>query len=268
MPPRRDREIERTRRDILDAAARAFARSSFIDATMQDIAKEAGYTAASLYTYFRSKQEIFLGLLELLNEDFLATYDEQLPESLTFGQRLEILLHRQFEIADRRRDAFLVFLSVRSSPQMLQAAWGSQPASEWKKVTDMTMEVFVKRLAHWISDVGKGTSIGPRDPTDLAHFLMGIVHSSFTRWLRGGAVDRLANQAQLLVDMFLHGAMGSAQGLPRAEHESSAGGAAEAAPANARRVAVKAPAHRAASGEAALPAARAPKRGVRARRRS
>jgi len=36
---------------------RAFVEIGVHDATMQDIAREAGYTAASLYTYFRSKQE-------------------------------------------------------------------------------------------------------------------------------------------------------------------------------------------------------------------
>jgi AcrR family transcriptional regulator len=233
--PRRDREIERTRRDILDAAARAFARSGFVDATMQDIAREAGYTAASLYTYFRSKQEIFIGLMELLNEEFLATYDEKLPESLTFGQRLEIFIRRQFEVADRRRDAFLVFLSIRSSPQTFQAAWGSQPASEWKKATDMVTGVFLQRLARWITDVGKSTSIGPRDPLDLAHFLMGIIHSAFTRWLIGGAMDRLTDQATPLVNLFLYGAMGSAPDAPRVERESSATSAAEPDEASAKR---------------------------------
>lgn len=233
--PRRDREIERTRRDILDAAARAFARSGFVDATMQDIAREAGYTAASLYTYFRSKQEIFIGLMELLNEEFLATYDEKLPESLTFGQRLEILIRRQFEVADRRRDAFLVFLSIRSSPQTFQAAWGSQPASEWKKAMDMATGVFLQRLVQWITDTGKSTSIGPRDPLDLAHFLMGIVHSAFTRWLIGGAVDRLTEQATPLVNLFLYGAMGSAPDASRATGEASATRAAESNGAPAKR---------------------------------
>jgi len=46
--PRRAREIARTRQDILEAAARAFARNGYQAVTMQEIAREAGYTAASL----------------------------------------------------------------------------------------------------------------------------------------------------------------------------------------------------------------------------
>src|SRR5262249_37634745 len=159
----------------------------------------------------------------------------------------------------------LVFLSVRSSPQMFQAAWGSQPGPEWKKVMERTLELFVKRLARWIVEVSKGTSIGPRDPMDLAYFLVGIIHSSFTRWLLGGAAGRLTNQAQRLVDMFLYGAMGRAQGLPHAEPE---GTGAEGASSAVRRAAGKAPGSSAASGKGALPAARTPKRQGRTRRRS
>jgi len=45
-PQRREREIARTREDIVEAASRAFVQIGVRDATMQDIAAEAGYTAA------------------------------------------------------------------------------------------------------------------------------------------------------------------------------------------------------------------------------
>jgi AcrR family transcriptional regulator len=57
-PRRQQRNIARIREDIVEAAARAFSRHGHRRVTMQDIAREAGYTAASLYTYFRSKKEI------------------------------------------------------------------------------------------------------------------------------------------------------------------------------------------------------------------
>ena len=41
-PQRREREIARTREDIVDAASRAFVEIGVHDATMQDIAAEAG----------------------------------------------------------------------------------------------------------------------------------------------------------------------------------------------------------------------------------
>jgi AcrR family transcriptional regulator len=202
----------RTRHDILDAAARAFARSGFVDATMQDIAREAGYTAASLYTYFRSKQEIFEGLVDLLTEEFLATFDERLPLGLTFAQQLEILLRRQLELADRRRDAFTVFLTVHSSPQLFNAAYGAQPARGRKKAPGTGMDLYDLRLTEWIREVGQSTDIGPHDPADLACSFVGIAHAFFLRGLRGSSGDRLADRTRLIVDLFLNGAMGGSAG--------------------------------------------------------
>jgi len=49
------------------------------DATMQDIAREAGYTAASLYTYFRSKQEIVEAVMDQLTTEFLQVFEQPLP---------------------------------------------------------------------------------------------------------------------------------------------------------------------------------------------
>lgn len=48
---------------ILEAAQRVFERESLEKASMRAIAKEAGYTAATLYFYFSSKEEIYGQLL-------------------------------------------------------------------------------------------------------------------------------------------------------------------------------------------------------------
>jgi AcrR family transcriptional regulator len=75
-PQRREREIARTREDIVEAANRAFVEVGVHDATMQDIAREAGYTAASLYTYFRSKQEIVEAVMDQLTTEFLQVFEQ------------------------------------------------------------------------------------------------------------------------------------------------------------------------------------------------
>jgi AcrR family transcriptional regulator len=56
---RKERAQALARQDILDAALRAFARRGYADTKMSDIAAEAGFTAASLYTYFPGKRELF-----------------------------------------------------------------------------------------------------------------------------------------------------------------------------------------------------------------
>lgn len=52
------RKSEATRRRILDAAARVFARRGYADTRLSDIAAEAGTFAGSIYYYFESREEL------------------------------------------------------------------------------------------------------------------------------------------------------------------------------------------------------------------
>jgi TetR/AcrR family fatty acid metabolism transcriptional regulator len=47
---------------ILDAALKVFAEKGFYTARLEDIAAEAGFSKASLYTYYNDKEAIFLNL--------------------------------------------------------------------------------------------------------------------------------------------------------------------------------------------------------------
>ena len=59
---RRRRKVDRTRADLLDAAARVFAARGFEGASVDDVAAEAGYTKGAVYAHFGSKRELFLAV--------------------------------------------------------------------------------------------------------------------------------------------------------------------------------------------------------------
>jgi AcrR family transcriptional regulator len=59
---RRQRRIERRKREILAAAARVFARKSYANATTKEIADEADIAEGTLYNYFGGKREILLAI--------------------------------------------------------------------------------------------------------------------------------------------------------------------------------------------------------------
>jgi AcrR family transcriptional regulator len=55
---------DRTRGQLLDAAARVFADRGLDGATVDDVAAIAGYTKGAVYAHFGSKDELFLAMLE------------------------------------------------------------------------------------------------------------------------------------------------------------------------------------------------------------
>ena len=60
--------IAARRNQILDAATKVFAEKGFHRATIKDIARVAGIADGTIYTYFASKTDVLLAILNRLNE--------------------------------------------------------------------------------------------------------------------------------------------------------------------------------------------------------
>jgi TetR/AcrR family transcriptional regulator len=60
---RKERERNRRRNDIIDAAEKVFMTKGFENATMDDVAEEAEFSKGTLYTYFQSKNELCLSIV-------------------------------------------------------------------------------------------------------------------------------------------------------------------------------------------------------------
>ncbi len=61
----------RTRRALLDAAARTFARKGFAGASVEEIAETAGYSIGAVYSNFGGKEEMFVELLSTRAGDMI-----------------------------------------------------------------------------------------------------------------------------------------------------------------------------------------------------
>jgi AcrR family transcriptional regulator len=55
---------EHTRSSLMDAAGRVFARRGLHQASIDDVAEAAGFTKGAFYANFRSKEELFLAMLD------------------------------------------------------------------------------------------------------------------------------------------------------------------------------------------------------------
>ena len=60
----RGRDAERTRREILEVAAREFADRGFAGGRVDEIARQTRTTKRMLYYYFGSKEQLFVAVLE------------------------------------------------------------------------------------------------------------------------------------------------------------------------------------------------------------
>ena len=199
---RRLRAVARTREDILDAAVQAFARTGYQSVTMRDIAREAGYTAAALYTYFENKQEILGALVKVVIDEFLGAVGEPLPSGLGFRQRVELLVRRIVEQMERRRDFFLLFLSMAQANQHPRPTKGHPDPIR-------TMKKAHARLVRWFAENASSRELGGHAPEDVARFLTGLIQSFMGDWVvQGTPPGQFMRRASLILDLFLNGVSG------------------------------------------------------------
>jgi AcrR family transcriptional regulator len=96
---------QRTRKALLDAAARVFVRRGFQGSSVEEITAEAGYTRGAFYSNFSSKNELFVELLhDRVYRRYTAMYEEGLDHpgrAPTLRQAGEMLAAIQARGEDR-----------------------------------------------------------------------------------------------------------------------------------------------------------------------
>ena len=91
---RKKREKQRRREDILLAAEKIFTSEGFKETNMDQIANDAGFSKATIYQYFKSKEDLYLAVCakayQKLN-NLLHNKAEQLGEKFTFESASQVL---------------------------------------------------------------------------------------------------------------------------------------------------------------------------------
>ncbi|MGC1397395.1 TetR/AcrR family transcriptional regulator, partial [Candidatus Binatus sp.] len=98
--------VKARRRQIFLAACRVLARKSFHEASVKELALEAGLAAGSIYLYLDSKDEI----IPLIAESMVAEFVEMLPairERTVGDPRRELIevMRAILDVIDRYREA-------------------------------------------------------------------------------------------------------------------------------------------------------------------
>lgn len=191
---RRAGQVEAARAGILAAAARVFLRDGFQRATMRGIAKEAGYTASSLYTYFPSKEALFRDLRESLKRRGFDIFERPMPSGLDFAQCLEMVTLRLIELAREMKEALLLYV----------VADAQLPDETLAERLQHTKELH-ERVADWIARSATEAELRGHDPMDIAAAFYALVDSQLGRALEGGELDeaRLARGLDLVRDYIL-----------------------------------------------------------------
>src|ERR1700690_3720962 len=101
----RPRHAER-REQLLNVAKSLFAERGFQSTTMDDIAKEAGFTKPILYQYFESKTELYREIVNQTAGKLLDSLRSAVAEVESPRSKIEVAFRVYFEMVVSETDAF------------------------------------------------------------------------------------------------------------------------------------------------------------------
>lgn len=201
---RKEREKEQRREEILAAAQEVFFRKGLVPATMDEIAEKAELSKATLYLYYKRKEDLFLAVamrgLEILEENFRLVFERALTPVPTLLLFIDVL----DQFFESQRDYFRLFSFFQTptfhndvSPELRESALSANQRI-WTMVTGV--------LSRGIEE---GVIRKDLDPTDLAIIswtsttaLMARIDTELEKWKEKMGVDlhrtlRIANRLLL-----------------------------------------------------------------------
>jgi AcrR family transcriptional regulator len=192
--PRKETQLDHIRQDILRAAARAASQVGLGSVTMRDIAREAGYTVGTLYSYFENKAAIETGMVAQLSDMILSSLKVPVPTGLNFQQKVELLAHRQLSTAEEWRDGLFAIMMV-------------VPGLASTIAQDTTSGV-VTAFSAWLDANATPEDVGSRESLEVALFYFGVLEVVLTSAMARKYEGALCELLPRIMSLFFHGLSG------------------------------------------------------------
>ena len=116
MPSKQELRSEETKKSILHAASKLFAKNGYDHVTMREIAKEAGCSHTTIYIYFKDKE----ALLHKLSMPVLQDLKEKmgtisLTSNITSEEKLKEISREYIYFCHLNRSMYTIFISAKSA---------------------------------------------------------------------------------------------------------------------------------------------------------
>jgi AcrR family transcriptional regulator len=162
---------------VVDAARRIFSRLGYAAASVEEIAKEAGVGKGTIYSNFKSKEEVFatvlVGDLEYLTNQMI----EGMSAARTFEERLTVFLNQRLPHLERNKDFARICFAEFESRSSHSALTAQGIDKLFFRGVDFMRQCLEQAIAE-----GEVRAV-PVVPAALSIFA--LAHAFFERHLRG-----------------------------------------------------------------------------------
>lgn len=197
---RKTRELEWRRRDILEAAERLFSKQGYFNTSMVQIAEAAEFAIGTVYQFFKSKEDIYISLVESKMDEFAGLMDGRIAAARSVTEKLGAVIRTKLDYFERNRDFFRIYVSEWSGFEWtMKSAFGERCWKRYQAQLDL--------VAGLIREGVHRGEFRPVDPAEAAFALHGMLNSTIYLWiLQAKPSESLVEKSDSLIELFLHGA--------------------------------------------------------------
>lgn len=191
MRGRSDKETQ-----IVEAAARLFARFGPRKTTIDDIAREAGLGKGTIYLYFDKKEEIFMAYVRARCEEFHTDIEAAIAKAASAEEKIRVFLTKRLQLVSEHLQQAGVtkeaFKEVRALPELV-ALRGELMAQE-QEVLKNVLEMGVNNNEFTVSD-----------PALAAVAIAAAAEALASPWVLDGREIPYGTKAEALADLVVLG---------------------------------------------------------------
>ncbi len=140
---RKEREKERRKEEILDAAQRVFADKGLTTATVDDIAIAAELSKGTLYLYFESKEDIYIALMLRGLRLLYTVFNEIISQESSVVKILHQMERAYTEFFNTQRNYFRMLDSAyrpnvhREVSEEMRRTYTAESRKNWEQIIDV-----------------------------------------------------------------------------------------------------------------------------------
>jgi len=180
---------------ILEAAIKVFAEQGFFQATIAQIAKEAGVADGTIYLYFKNKDDILVQFFGYKTKQVFGRFREAVQEGRTAEDKLRNFVRRHLEAFQQDINMAVVYQSETHRNNR-------QVDEQIKEMSKMYMDIVAEIVEQGQQEgsLRKDLYVGL-----VKRFILGAVDEVINTWIHAGSQYDLASMADPLVDLFIKG---------------------------------------------------------------
>lgn len=180
---------------ILNAAGNIFARDGFYQATISDIAGQAGVADGTIYLYFKNKDDILVQLFQYKMREVFARFKKVVDGTDSAIKKLTRLIRYHLEAFQADKDMAIVYQAE---------------TRRYSRLVDDQIREMAKNYFHLLAEIIEQGQVEGDLRKDLylglvKRFFLGAVEEVISTWLMSDDSYDLTTMAEPLADLVLNG---------------------------------------------------------------